>query len=165
MDAIEIVLFLPSPHLRSNQFFTNIFLTRRAIISLKKINSIEEETMKAITKQLSINQLKSSGKFCLLLTSFNASSPYLFLNDRDIDSSFGLSSLLPSVVHLHCLPKREMHVQLIKLLCISFINICVFDNETREVEGKTTKFSQFREENYRKLYPFIEFNEILRFEI
>lgn len=31
--------------------FSKTVLNRRAIISLKKINSIEEETMKAITKQ------------------------------------------------------------------------------------------------------------------
>lgn len=61
-----------SPQIQS--IFHKYVLTRRAIISLKKINSLQEETMKAITKQLSINQLRSFGEFSLVLTSFNAST-------------------------------------------------------------------------------------------
>ena len=96
--------------------FSETILTRRAIISLKKINFIEEETMKAITKQLSINQLGISRKIYphslphiysrLLLTSFNASYspeahpfliPFLKWHRHAL-----LSSFLSSDIHLRC---------------------------------------------------------------
>lgn len=77
------LVFLP---IKSNQFFTNC-LDSKSNYFIKEIYSIEEETMKAITKQLSINQLgmcqPTLHSHRLMHLSTSSPNFHLFLNDTN----------------------------------------------------------------------------------